>query len=776
MKMRRVLAVLSSFLAVQCVLAMGWESYTSMDNVKDIEYREGNIWGAAEGGIFRFDLNNQNFELFTRADGLLGDGFNCLAIDSTGKVWCGGYGAYVNIYDPSTKEIKVISALSSAATRVNDICLAGESVFVGADNGVHEIFYEPEYDDYFIKGSYVNLGGIQSETNVNAVFVHDGYLWAGSDSGAARIEMSIANKQPAANWESFTVSNGLAYNVITSLAAVNDTLYAASRFSGIARFEGSAFHAINIGQETQDIRSIQDTLYMATSAGIKKYYSGSWEILGENIGLCWAVLGTPDGAIWAGRKNKRDVKGGLSGYIESDWNNFWPNAPGGKYVSGLLIDSSGNLWCGGTGSEGKGVYIFDGLEWLNFTGQDSAYNLYFYTRPFGLGQGPVTFLEDNSGRVWTGSYGSGAAVFMPDGQQFYFNMADSLSKDDTARLDAVATSGSGVDFCVAGDMIMDDYGNIWMTNRESIENQPLVMIPSDFLVELNPNIAWIEYYNYNFGANDGYFDYLEIDDFNCLWLAGNSNASDGIRYFDFNGTVFDKSDDFNRVFTSSNNSLLSNPVTDIEIDQDNRIWAASASGVCFYQIDSVITASTPVYFDALYDLYSKHVNCITVDPMNNKWFGTEEEGVIVFANDNYTILEVYTAETHPLLDNRILDIVIDPVSGIAYMATPQGISALQTPYRTFDENLGDLKMGPVPFYPELGEPLTFASESLAIDATVKIFTNSGLLVRSLNFTEASLGWDGKDNDGRFVGSGVYIVMVAAGGNKSQVGKVPVFRR
>jgi hypothetical protein len=162
--------------------------------------------------------------------------------------------------------------------------------------------------------------------------------------------------------------------------------------------------------------------------------------------------------------------------------------------------------------------------------------------------------------------------------------------------------------------------------------------------------------------------------------------------------------------------------------------------------------------------------------MNNKWFGSESDGVIILSSDNYSFVDIYNADTDPLLSNRILNITFNRESGEAYIATSEGLSKVQTPFRAFGQELGELQMGPCPFYPDLGELLTLGAQSLVPGASVKIYTHTGILVRNLHFSEASLGWDGRNEAGDLVGSGIYLVLVVTPEGESVLGKLPVIRR
>jgi flagellar hook assembly protein FlgD len=64
---------------------------------------------------------------------------------------------------------------------------------------------------------------------------------------------------------------------------------------------------------------------------------------------------------------------------------------------------------------------------------------------------------------------------------------------------------------------------------------------------------------------------------------------------------------------------------------------------------------------------------------------------------------------------------------------------------------------------------------------VKIFTVSGRLVRRLaagdeNIQGYQAFWDGRNTDGEWVGSGVYLVAAYLAEGRSGVGKVAVIRR
>lgn len=773
--MRRVsLWTAVMFIAAAAGNSAEWGSYTSMNYIRDVEYYNGAIWCASEGGILRFDLDSQEFTGITRADGLFGSDLYCLAVDSSGNVWCSGLEAMINIYDPSSGYVQHVTSLNAAATVVNDIYIDGNTIYAATDKGVFELFYEPLYNDYFVRGFYQKFGNFEQGIETYTAITFNDYLWVGTEAGAARIPLSTVNKQEPYLWQTFVPAQGLPNLKIYGFAEVNDTLYTAGRYNGVAWFDGTSFQGINTIQETLEIRALQDTLYAASDHGIRRIVNGVWETIGDGTMVCQSILKTPEGELWAGLRNMNYIRGGIANYDGGSWRKYRANSPGCKYIKALMMDSQNRLWCGGNSYTGKGVFVLDDNDWTTYTLQDSGCTSFFYTKFMAGAEGPRSFLEYPNGEVWCGSFGSGIAVYQPDGEQVFFNSIDSLSLDSIARVQGTSGSSS---YAVIGEMVLDADNNIWLINREAANGTSLLMVPADFMVSHSPNIQWVGYTYQEAGFADPYQDYLVIDGQNRLWTAGISNSANGVYVFDFNSTPYNKNDDLSVNITSSNSELYYNSIRDLAVDQDNRLWIATSGGVNYVDIpETPITSINDLYVGYNYDMYAVMVNCIAVDPMNNKWFGTEEDGVVVLANDNYTILAYYNENTDPLLDNRITDITFDANKGAAYIATPEGISTVLTPYRSFGEELGKMKMGPSPFYLNGEENLTFAQESLTPGAVVKIFTINGLLVRKLSFTEAALGWDGRDNKGRLVGSGVYIVTSISPAGKAIAGKIPVIRR
>jgi len=753
-----------------------WDSYTSLDDLAEIEYNDGYLWGAAGGGIFKFRLADSTFSVMTLADGFLGEDFSCIEIDNQGRIWISGMGAAVNIFNPETESVKALNYLSDETGKINDITVSGNTMFAAADNGVFEIYYDPDFDEYFVKGGYHQLGNFNLNLPVLTVIVYQGFLWAGTTAGVARIEVDLENKQPPQYWENFTILQGIPASGANSFLVVNDSLYLSSRFDGIAKYNGVDFDIIPIDNyaEINRLHYYNDAFYVSCLSGIKKLVSGSWTDFGPQFGEFNDFIETSEGSYWGALVNGRYNRGGLKGYEQNQdvWTDFDTNSPAGKYILDMAVDNGGDLWVAGGPVVGKGVYVFDGIEWINYTLQNEEYNVYFYNKVGSTLGGPHTFLEYPNGEMWVGSWGSGMGVFLADSEQLYYNSIAAESEDSLARLNGIDGDET---YCVVGEMVLDEAGNIWILNSESSTENPLVMVPPDFMVEHSADVEWLKFSTSDigtFGEYEKFYHFIDIDQQGRLWMGGSNIDTKGVRCFDFNGTPYDKGDDNKYLFTAANN-LLSLRINDLKIDNDNRLWVTTDLGVNSLNLNAPI--SPPPGFDTPYFLEGIKTKCIAVDAMNNKWFGTNN-GVIILGADNYTIVDVYTKETHPLLSNEINSITISGKTGEAFIGTPQGISSVLTPYRSFDDDLGSLEIYPVPFFPGEDDLLRFGDDSLTPNSTAKIFTHTGLLVRKLSFFEASLGWDGRNSEGELVSSGIYLIVVSSPDGQSATGKAAVIRR
>jgi hypothetical protein len=328
---------------------------------------------------------------------------------------------------------------------------------------------------------------------------------------------------------------------------------------------------------------------------------------------------------------------------------------------------------------------------------------------------------------------------------------------------------------VVGTMVISDRtGNIWITNREAVDGRVLVCVPEDYIRDPSPDKEWVYFHRNNFGAFSE-FDLLAVDDLNRIWIASTGTdqamvGEQGVYCLDTRGTLTDSTDD--RVWGPIP-GLPVQEVLSLKWDPAGYIWVGSPRGA--YYVSATADNLSGVSLTPVYAMRDIAVRAIDVDPAGNKWFGSDF-GVSILSSDMYTVTRRITTDPPDRLPSTTVQFVsVDPYSGLAYIGTHDGTAILPTPYRDYGTQIKNLSFEPNPFNPSRGR-LIFTGNSLAGGANAHIYTPDGRLVRSLSHDEAALGWDGRDNQGREVADGVYLIVTSNGSGDAAQGKVAVLRR
>ncbi|MEJ2618343.1 MAG: two-component regulator propeller domain-containing protein, partial [Ignavibacteriaceae bacterium] len=269
---------------------------------------------------------------------------------------------------------------------------------------------------------------------------------------------------------------------------------------------------------------------------------------------------------------------------------------------------------------------------------------------------------------------------------------------------------------------------------------------------------------------------MAIDQYDTKWFFSRDGNRPGLFYFNENGTYSDSKDDISGYINSSN-GLNDNTINSILVDKRGDIWVGTGLGVNVISNNGSVLSSKPALnIISVFPLRQQTINCMAVDPINQKWIGTNQ-GLLLVNSDGTSLIASYDSKNSPLPSDIIKSITIDDNSGVVYVATDAAITSFKTAAIKPQDSFTNLFVYPSPFILNGGNnQLTISG--LVVDSDIKILTITGKLVSEFSSPGGDVAfWDGRDMDGNYVSSGIYLVIAFdKEGNNAVAGKIAVIRK
>jgi ligand-binding sensor domain-containing protein len=728
-----------------------WKSYTNTDDIRGVLWHDGRVWCATGGGLMAYRPQNQSFQVWTNSEGLTGNDLQAIGIDQHQRVWVGVSNGDVNIYDPATGSIIVRDDMENAVFEITAFDTTSDWVLVGNDKGL-AIYREGEgVGNVQIAETVPRFGSFPSEIRVSDIAVVDSTIWVSTTEGVARASIEDAPLRPPTVWTTYNFNDGLPQNDVVALTRWQGTVVAGTG-SGIARFNGQQFELMGYPLSTVGLYTSGDSLLAWVANGLFWWNGTAWQLLSGNHYYISSVTADAQSGMWAGHANKAWARGSLAYFSDGQWSDrIIRNGISWNRANSVFIDSQKRLWV-----TGDGLNMLDGAGWHNWTSQDTLYNVGFFNN-----QGR-NMTEDATGGIWAGSFGGGVI----DARAI---------ENDTLLYDYYGNDGSenpwliGIPgypyFIVVQDLKTDNGGNVWIVNRGAQNGNMLVQVPHSYIQDPHPDgpNTWnyVSVLDQNLDADQ---TTLIVDSYGRVWVAGGDpNDSPGKIY------VLEGGIENPTWFVISFEEALY--INEMAIDQTGTIWFATRDGVKYAVIPQDLDAFN---IQPFYGAVSGNVQCVHVDAQNNKWFGTDR-GVSVLSAA-FTWSFQFLADSGPvrygLAGSNVLHITSNYATGDVWIATTAGLSLVKTPYRISTGPLSSIKIYPNPFLPGDGNLLQFKTVDFQ---KAFIFSITGKRIRELSAVEAISGWDGRDSEGDFVGSGIYMILVTNAAGDSKLGKVAVIR-
>ncbi len=731
-----------------------WQNFTSMKEVRAVASDQGAYWAATSGGLFRWSPADNSFLLITNAEGLRTIDLTAVALDTLGDIWTGGSNGILHAYTPSTGRVRTILDIAGANQtnkNINAITITGDTALICTEFGLSLYrISRGEFGDTFSRFGSIPAG---TRTAVSAAAIHNGKLWACISDGQtvnriAVADLSVPNLLPPESWTLLEV--GSPGNVPRTLAVFSGRLYAGTA-AGLYSETGGTWNPVS---------GLSGKSIVALSASSTTLLAGTSDRLVYTMDAAQTVTTLPSAVPSAITSLAQGSQGGVivgsvdSGLLTSGtvWGTHIPNGPNSNQFLNIVADPDGVIWCGSGDFTGKGLYRYDGANWITFTRENSALPANeVYRMSVGC-----------NGTVWASTYGRGI-VALPRG-----STAIDSAFVYGRNVGMIGVSGD-TNYVVVSNAVCDSHGNTWMSVVLAANRNVFIVRKADgtwaFFPALIGGITMAS-------LMDRPVDRcLAVDAFDNIWATVRDAAYRGVISLG-NAGAMDSTAAFH---ITSSNGLPSNEVKTIVVDRDNDVWVGTDRGIAI-----ILEPSNPTRTGAIAaykPLNGLVINTIAVDPLNQKWVGTTE-GVFLLSPDGTQTMASYTVENTAgkLIDNDVKSICVDGKTGTVYFGTLVGLASLTTSAASPRASFDGLSVYPNPYLVPSGEAVTISG--LVANSSLKILSVDGRVIRDLRTPGGLVGtWDGKDKNGEFVSSGVYLVVAyAEDGSTVTSGKVAIIKR
>lgn len=741
-----------------------WSSFPSHSRVRFLSEAENSIWAASDGGLFEFNLESEILTSITPLDGMHQSAVSAMISDPEKQhLWLGFPNGTVQRFNLDTRLFSTVVDINRASQftqrSINAFEIDDNFLFIATGFGVVKL----DRNRLIVLDTFFNLGSENSSSPVFDVALRGDSLYAGTSSGIAVGNTNNELIVPQ-NWRNIASPNNAAVTQLTWFADTLNIVSAQKHW----KFRDSWAEIASSSPASDPVVSMDSHngfLIVASSFRYSIYDRNQLRFsVGINGGPTTRGLSTAS-HFWLGTSERGVSRFSVSSSEIDD--QILPNGPALNAFTGIaaqdgkLVVASSNSPGGSRGFGITGYYIFRDNEWDIFDIRnsqmvaDQSFNSVFS-------------VSIGKNKALLGSWGVGLGIhdFSTDELTVY-NATNS-------PLQGIATSPN---FVVLTSAFEDNSGAIWTTSLFA-EDSPLF--------RFNPTSDEWTAFPYAptvpFNAN-----YLKVisDSFNQLWIVvgGASVQGTGILVYDPKN-ISDPDDDESVYLTGINANLPNNDVNDIVEDNKGEIWIATSRGVARFLFPELIVVGGQQERQAqwlitenedgnrVFFLRDINATSLAVNAANQKWIGSEGNGVWLVTESGDRAVEHFTAENSPLISNNVLDVAVDDETGTVFFATDLGLISFTSVAKQDAPELEKLFVYPNPYsYSKENGPVYI--EGLRGETTISILSVDGTIVDRIVGRGGRIEWQPKRADGGKLPTGVYILSATEDGKNRAFGKLIV---
>ena len=327
----------------------------------------------------------------------------------------------------------------------------------------------------------------------------------------------------------------------------------------------------------------------------------------------------------------------------------------------------------------------------------------------------------------------------------------------------------------------DQQGNLWVLNS-SAPTTALMKYANGTFTKLSHS----ELMKLNRGdiknRSNGELSKIIIDSKGRMWFVNNNWALPAIyQYNTDNDAIIAYESIVNQDGTRLN---IQEGIRCVAEDLEHNIWVGTSVGPVMLEnseIESGGNTFTQIkvprndgtnYADYL--LANIDISSIAIDGANRKWIGTFTNGVYLISADNMTQVQHFTTDNSSLLSNMVTSIAINHASGEVFFGTDKGLCSYISDATETNTEMTTDNVWAYPNPVEPGYTGNITVTGLSLNADVKILSANGAIVNEGHSNGGTYVWDGCDQKGRRVASGIYMVVTATSkGEKGTVCKIAI---
>jgi len=743
--------LLFSFKAFSQIRLGEWTAQTSMYQISSALLYENSVWAATTGGAFKYNLENKEFDFYRNVDRLFTSNLRSIAISPNGYIYMGGGDGTLEIVSPLGTVQHILDIRNSGFVNptIFDIHFANEVCYISGGFGL--AVFDP------IKRVFIEdvkrMGNFPQNTAVNSTILAQNQVWCATAQGLAKAPISLVIADRFI-WENYSAkpaerSQSVA---LTDVLEFEDQIYALSN-TEIFRFENDSLVQIfSMFKPDETYNYITSFFVFDNKLMLSDRYSIrdiNGNILPLELPAEITFVNSISDKLIIGLRNY-----GLMVYSFGEVEYILPNSPISNSFIDVHVDRNDNIYAATGRNNANGLMVYKNGIWKNYNSKN--------TENFSNDAVMAVKSHPTDGRIFVSTFGGGQCIGTPNDSTFDF-VAFNKNNEPLPSLDAVGN------FIIPGRTAIAQNGTVWTTIWSAANRATL------FSNEGGNNINIL-----NSCGGLHYFD-IDIDFSNTKWLASYSAdkqdpisvSTHGLLYYNERNPSNTSDDICGNINTGNNSSLRNNGVICVKVDKQGLVWYGLTNGAGVIVNPSSVLGNSNTVIRQINALADINVNSIEVDALNNKWFGTNN-GVFVLNSDATEILYHLTTQNSPLPVNDIYSLSFNSTNGKMYMGAASGLYSVQTsaiePLSSYD-----IKFFPQPY--NINSDPELVITGLAAETDIRILTVSGELVRNIKTGSRETVWDGRDEYGNKVGTGVYIVVAVSGiASDNAVGKFAVISK